>query len=222
MPTVHIFCVFAYKQRTRCTVCGRLCMRLRGCSVCGYAHLCVTKWEHCTCVHPRRISAGALALLYCVSIFIHMGSSSRGQMLGNPQNQSWSRTIITAILIKVSHCDPLIFSQCWLHCNAVTTSITELQPVINLHIIYMFPNQRTANPNPKITPTWTGNTSPFVKFKHFPPSSSHLDMIQWWCLLPAYEQIEVCVILQSDTNIFLWKHVCTLCDLPIFFFFSPS
>lgn len=42
----------------------------------------------CTCTHPLSISAGVLTLLYCVCIFIHLGSSSRGQMLGNPQNQS--------------------------------------------------------------------------------------------------------------------------------------
>lgn len=145
-------------------------MRLHVCFLCGYAHVCVSYEEGaCTCVHPWSISAGVLTLLYCVSIFIHMGSSSRGQMLGNPQNQSWSRTIITAILIKVSHCDPLIFSQCWLRCSTVTTSITKLQSVINLHIIYMSPNQHTANPNPQITPTWTGKPLPLSNFNIFLP-----------------------------------------------------
>lgn len=37
--------------------------------------------------------------------------SVHGQMLGELANQSGSRTIITAILIKVSHGDPLIFWQ---------------------------------------------------------------------------------------------------------------
>lgn len=131
----------------------------------------------CTCVHPWSISAGVLILLYRVSIFIHMGFSSRGQMLGNPQNQSWSRTIITAILIKVSHCDPLIFSQCWLHCSAVTTSITKLQPVINPHIIYMSPNQHSANPNPKITPTRTRKPLPLSNLNIFLP---HPPILIWY------------------------------------------
>lgn len=134
-------------------------------------HVCVCyEVGACTCVRPWSASAAVLTLLYCVSIFIHMGSSSRGQMLGNPQNQSWSHTIITAILIKVLNCDPLIFSQCWLLCSTVTTSITKLQPVINLHIIYMLPNQHTANPNPKITSTWTGKPLPLSNLNIFLPS----------------------------------------------------
>lgn len=36
-------------------------------------------------------------------------------------------------------------------------ALQEPQPVINLHIIYMFPKQHADNPNPKITPTWTAN-----------------------------------------------------------------
>lgn len=158
--------------------------------------------------------------IVCVSIFIHMGSSSRGQMLGNPQNQSWSRTIITAILIKVSHCDPLIFSQCWLHCSAVTTSITKLQPVINLHIIYMSPNQHTANPNPKIAPTRTWKTSPFVKFKHFflphPPIFTSDD--DGACVLLRSKLIvraEYSADIFLSDGIFFFNHLQTL--RPMFF-----
>lgn len=147
-----------------------------GCFFCLDMHVCHEVGAR-TCVLPWSLFAGVLTLLYCVSIFIHMGSSLRGQMLGNPQNQSWSRTIITAILIKVSHCDPLIFSQCWLHCSAVTTSITKLQPVINLHIIYMSPNQHTANPNPKITPTWTGKPLPLSNLNIFLP---HPPILIWY------------------------------------------
>lgn len=85
-------------------------------------------------------------------------------------------TIITVILIKVSNCDPLIFPRCWLHCNAVTTSITKLQPVINLHIIYMFLHQHTANPNPKITATWTGKPIPLSNLNIFLP---HPPILTW-------------------------------------------
>lgn len=37
-----------------------------------------------TCLYSRTSSAGVLAFIYCATIFIHMGSSSRGQMLGKP------------------------------------------------------------------------------------------------------------------------------------------
>lgn len=132
-------------------------------------------------------------LLYRVSIFISMGSSSQGQMLGNPQNQSWSRTIITVILIKVLHCDPLIFSQCWLHCSAVTTSITKLQPVINLHMVYMFPNQHTVNPNPKITPTRTGKPLPLSNMNIFLPHTSLWYGMMMMMLFPASDHTDVCL-----------------------------
>lgn len=127
------------------------------------------KWEHAhVCTHEASLQACLHFYIVCLFSFIWVPPRV-DRCWGNPQNQSWSRTIITAILIKVSHCDPLIFSQCWLHCSTVTTSIIKLQPVINLHIIYMSPNQHTADPNPKITPTWTGKPLPLSNFNIFLP-----------------------------------------------------
>lgn len=84
--------------------------------VCGDVHLCIMNEEHtCVCVH-------ACTSMLCV-YFHSYGLLLMRTDVGKPTNQSWSHTIITAILIKVSHCDPLIFSQRWLLCNAVTTSI---------------------------------------------------------------------------------------------------
>lgn len=128
--------------------------------------MCGVKWERArVCTHEARLQAPSR--FYIVYFHSYGFLLSRTDVGGNPQNQSWSRTIITAILIKVSHCDPLIFSQCWLHSSAVATSITKLQPVINLHIIYMSPNQDTANPNPKITSTWTEKSLPLSNLNIF-------------------------------------------------------
>lgn len=144
--------------------------------VCGYTRV---YYEVAACTCTREACLQAQLHFYIVSVFLFIWVPPyKDRCWENPRNQSWSRTIITAILIKVFLCDPLIFSQCWLHCSAVTTSITKQQPMINLHIIYMSPNQHTVNPNLKITPTWTA--------KHLP--LSNLNILPSWydtMMMPA-------------------------------------
>lgn len=55
-------------------------------------------------------------------------------------------------------------------------ALPKLQPVINLHIIYVFPNQCTGNLNPKITPTWTGKPLPLSNLNIFLP---HPPILIW-------------------------------------------
>jgi len=156
-----------------------------GCSLWGHAHVRSMKREHArVCTHGTCRRHAYNSYLFS---FIRV-PPLQDRCWGNPQNQNWSFTIITAILIKVSHSDPLIFSQCWLHCSAVTTSITKLQPVINLHIIYMSSNQHTVNTNPKIIPVRT--LKPLPVTNHPPILIWHeVDAIS--CIL--YEQSLVCL-----------------------------
>lgn len=53
-------------------------------------------------------------------------------------------------------------------------ALHELQPVINLHIIYMLPKQHADNPNPKITPTWTAKPLLLSDLNMFLPHPSIL------------------------------------------------
>lgn len=53
-------------------------------------------------------------------------------------------------------------------------ALQELQPVINLHIIYMLPKQHADNPNPKITPTWTAKPLLLSDLNMFLPHPSIL------------------------------------------------
>lgn len=143
---------------------------------CADVQMCVAQRQK-TRVCIREPPLQACLHLYIVRLFSFIWVPPlEDRCWGNPQNQSWSCTIITMILIKVSHCDPLIFSQSWLHCSAPTTSITKRQPMINLHIIYMFPNRHTANPNPKITPTWIGKPLFLSNLNIFLP---HPPILMW-------------------------------------------
>lgn len=184
---------------------------------CVDIHVCIMKWEHARAAIKHLFRH---AYIYILSLFSFIWVPPlKDRCWGNPQNQSWSRTIITAILIKVSHCDPLIFAQCWLHCSAVTTSITKRQPMINLHIIYMFPNQHTVNPNLKITPTWTAK--PLLFLNIFLP---HFPILIWYnddaCFLHMNKLRYVWVCNTTDifksARAFLCKHSFTLWPTYVF------
>lgn len=130
----------------------------------------------CMCVLPWSIPGRVPTILYCV--YFH----SYGCLLARTDVRKPTKSELKP---HHNHCDfnqglalwPTYFSLCWLHCSTVTTSITKLQPVINLHIIYMSPNQHTAIPNPQITPTWTGIPLPLSNLNIFLP---HPPILIWY------------------------------------------
>lgn len=106
-----VWVVKTEKESLHSRACSWFCELYEALCLCVDVYICALRsgsvHVHVAC----EASLQACTSLCYVSIFIHMGFFVWTDVW-KPTNQSLSCAIITAILINVSHCDPLIFSQC--------------------------------------------------------------------------------------------------------------